>query len=55
MDESFKDWVSIYLICDGIDKVTDQFLESAKNAGIYDENWLWKRAFDVKDSKQNID
>ena len=49
MDESYKDRVSVYLICDGIDKLKDDFLASATWAKLYDENWLKDKAFSVKE------
>jgi len=48
MDEEYEKRVSIYLICDGIDKLDDKFLKSAKESGIYDEIKLREKAFDVK-------
>lgn len=48
IDESYIDWVSIYLICDGIDRLSDDFLVCAKKAGLYDENKLREKAFGLK-------
>lgn len=52
MDETYKDRVSVYLICDGIDKVSDEFLAAASKAKIYDENRLKEKAFSVKEKEE---
>jgi hypothetical protein len=48
MDEDYLNKVSIYLICDGIDKLSDEFLKSAARAKIYDEFQLRNKSFATK-------
>ena len=48
ISEKYKDRVSLFIIADGYDKLTDNFLKCASEANIYDERKLVDKAFVIK-------
>lgn len=46
IDKSYLGKVSVFLIQDGIEKLKDEFIEQLSHVGLYDQEMLYKVAFD---------
>lgn len=52
IDVKFWDKVSIFLIVDGIDKLSNELLEKLAKTGIYNDYNLMGKAFSIEDPNQ---